>query len=243
MHFDQANYDLRCEWGLRGVLALAPDSDAVVVVDVLSFSTAVDIAVVNGASVLPYRWEDDTAGAFAQTKQAVLASARSSPGGYTLSPSSLESIRQGTALVLPSPNGSTICLSTGGKPTFTACLRNAPAVARRLLHSAGRVAVIPAGECWGDGTLRPCVEDLIGAGAVLAGLPGSRSPEVELAIAAFGRFRNRLRDVLSSCGSGRELIARGFSRDVEVAAAYGASAAVPFFVEDRFVEGATVPFG
>ena len=45
MYFDQAEYDLRCEWGMQGLLALAPDSDAVVIVDVLSFSTAVDIAV------------------------------------------------------------------------------------------------------------------------------------------------------------------------------------------------------
>jgi hypothetical protein len=49
--------DLRCEWGLDGLLSLIPTRDAVVIVDVLSFSTAVDIAVANGVSVLPHSWK------------------------------------------------------------------------------------------------------------------------------------------------------------------------------------------
>jgi 2-phosphosulfolactate phosphatase len=68
VHFDQAEYDLRCEWGLEGLLALEATSDAVVIVDVLSFSTAVDIALSKGASVLPYRWKDDSAKRFAAEK-------------------------------------------------------------------------------------------------------------------------------------------------------------------------------
>jgi len=46
----QTEYELRCEWGWHGVAQLAPASDVVIVVDVLSFSTAVDIAVSNGAN-------------------------------------------------------------------------------------------------------------------------------------------------------------------------------------------------
>lgn len=34
--FDQADFEVRCEWGLQGVLQLAPISDVVVIVDVLS---------------------------------------------------------------------------------------------------------------------------------------------------------------------------------------------------------------
>lgn len=54
MIFDRAEYELRCEWDAAGVKALAPVSDVVIVVDVLSFSTAVDIADARDAQVLPY---------------------------------------------------------------------------------------------------------------------------------------------------------------------------------------------
>jgi 2-phosphosulfolactate phosphatase len=234
--FNQAEYDLRCEWGLQGLLSLAPISDAIVVVDVLCFSTAVDIALANGASVLPYRWKDDSAERFAKEKNAVLSSSRGTADGYSLSPASLESIPAGTALVLPSPNGSTLCRSAQNTPAFTACLRNAAAVAAHLAQFAIRIALIPAGERWNDDTLRPCLEDWIAAGAVLSLLPGSRSPEAELAIAAFERFHGDLRHALSRCGSGKELMETGFPRDVELASEYAISPTVPELAGDRFVD-------
>jgi 2-phosphosulfolactate phosphatase len=236
--FDQPGYNLRCEWGLQGLLNLLPGSDAVVIVDVLSFSTAVDVAVSNGAAVLPYRWKDDSAARFAGEKHAQLASARSSHGGYSLSPASLRAIPAGTALVLPSPNGSTLCLRTNGAPTFAACLRNASAVASHLAKSASRIALIPAGERWSDDTLRPCLEDWLGAGAVLSVLPGTRSPEAELAVSAFERFRGDLRGALSACGSGRELLEKGYGPDLELASEYDVGLAVPVLAGDRFVDHA-----
>jgi 2-phosphosulfolactate phosphatase len=233
--FDQADYDLRCEWGLQGLLHLSPISDAVVVVDILSFSTAVDIVVANGAFVLPYRWKDDSSAQFAKEKDAQLACSRRSQSSYSLSPASLRTIPSGAALVLPSPNGSTLCLSANDVPTFTACFRNAPAIAAQLAGFAELVAVIPAGERWSDGSLRPCLEDLIGAGAVLAMLSGRRSAEADLAVAAFERFRGDLAGALSHCGSGQELIEHGFACDIELASEYGVSSSVPVLVGDRFV--------
>jgi len=238
--FDQGDYDLRCEWGVQGLLRLSPISDAVVVVDILSFSTAVDIVVANGAFVLPYRWKDDSAAQFAKEKGAQLACSRRSQGSYSLSPASLRSIPSGAALVLPSPNGSALCLSSANDvPTFTACFRNAPAIAAHMAGFAGRVAVIPAGERWSDSSLRPCLEDLIGAGAVLSMLSGSRSPEADLAVAAFERLRSDLRGALSHCGSGQELIEHGFACDIELASEYSVSSAVPMLAGDRFVDRAS----
>jgi 2-phosphosulfolactate phosphatase len=210
----------------------------VVIVDVLSFSTAVDIAVERGAAVLPYRWRDPSAAAFAALRGALLAGGRSA-GGFSLSPASLRSIEPGTALVLPSPNGATLSASAG-EGVWTGCLRNCRAVAAAVRCAGGPVAVIPAGEQWGDGTLRPAVEDLLGAGALLAEFPGRLSPEAEVAVAAFERFRDRLEEVLAASISGRELTARGFREDVALAAAYAISGTAPVLSGGRFVGDRTI---
>jgi 2-phosphosulfolactate phosphatase len=232
--WDQSQFDLRCEWGLDGLQALAPVSDVLIIVDVLVFSTSVDIALAAGASVLPYGWRDESAEEFARRNHALLASPRSREGGYSLSPVSLRSIPAGTALVLPSPNGSRLCLHTGGKPTFTACLRNCRAVAARAAEHGSSVAVIPAGEQWPDGSLRPAIEDLSGAGAALASLPGRPSPEARVAMAAFERALPCLQETLAQSASGQELITRGYPGDVELAAEYGVSTIAPFYSQDRF---------
>jgi len=226
MPFAQSSYDLKCEWGLEGLRALRSHAEVVVVVDVLSFSTAVDIAVSRGAFAFPYRWRDETAAGYAQEKGAILAGGRRSGLQYTLSPVSLMAVPSGTRLVLPSPNGSTLSLEASGVPLFTACLRNAPAVARAAAKKGARIAVIAAGERWRGGELRPCLEDLLGAGAVLSELPGTRSPEAEMAVAVFARFRNELPAALAQCGTGRELLEKGVG-DVEVAAEYAVSSAAP----------------
>jgi 2-phosphosulfolactate phosphatase len=227
---------LRCEWGLQGLLALQTDSDAVVIVDVLTFSTAVDVALSRGASVFPYRWNDDAAKTFAAERGAVLADARGAGAGYSLSPASLRLIPAGSLLVLPSPNGSSLALGAGGIPVFTACLRNAPAVAKQAAAYGSRIGVVPAGERWRDSSLRPCLADLIGAGSVLFDLHGTLSPEAEMAVAAFARFREDLRTALLRCSSGRELVARGFAVDVELAAEYAASHVAPMLVRERFID-------
>ncbi len=239
MYFEQQEVDVRCEWGEHGVSELAAGSDAVVIVDVLSFSTCVDIAVGKGAIVYPYRWKDESAVTYAQSLDAVLANFdRESDVGYSLAPTSLIDIAQGTRLVLPSPNGSTLTLATGGVPTFAGCLRNARAVAAAVSKIGRRISIIPAGERWTDGSLRPAVEDLIGAGAIINHLSGSRSPEAESAVAAFARFAADLSCCLKQCGSGKELIDRGFEGDIDLAADLNSSTCIPVLVEGAYVNRA-----
>ena len=97
---------MRCEWGAGGLADLAPVSDVVIIIDVLSFSTAVDIAVANGAAILPYPWRDETALQYAAGMKAELAQ-HVRHERFSLSPASLINIR-GHRLVLPSPNGSAL---------------------------------------------------------------------------------------------------------------------------------------
>lgn len=47
--YNQSTFDIRCEWGVKGVEQLAPISDVVIIVDILSFSTCVEIATSRGA--------------------------------------------------------------------------------------------------------------------------------------------------------------------------------------------------
>ena len=66
MYFDQSEFDIKCEWGREGVAQLSPCSNAIVIVDVLSFSTSVVVAVGNGAVVYPYQRRDESAAAYAE---------------------------------------------------------------------------------------------------------------------------------------------------------------------------------
>lgn len=51
MIFDQSEFEVCCEWGEQGIAQLAPISDVVIIVDLLSFSTCIDIATNNRAII------------------------------------------------------------------------------------------------------------------------------------------------------------------------------------------------
>ena len=240
--YNQREFDVRCEWGEHGVSSLAPISDVIIVVDVLSFSTSVSIAVQNGAQVYPFRWRDERAAEFAASMQAELAVPGRTGEGYSLSPASLAHIPPGTRLVLPSLNGARLSLAARPLPVLAGCLRNARAVARAASSFGPKIAVIAAGEGWlDDYSLRPAFEDFIGAGAIINYLAGRPSPEALAAVAAFQAVSSGLAESLSQCSSGKELIGRGFAEDVRLAAQLNASDTAPILLENAFVRfaGAT----
>ncbi len=254
---NQAGFGIRFEWGPQGAVAVAPGAAAVVVVDVLSFTTTLSVAIDAGIEVFPYRVRDVSAAAFAASRGAVLAVGRREAGatGVSLSPVSVRRAAEPggplsvtSKLVLPSPNGAAICRQLGeaGAVVLGASMRNASAVARWVTASArGPIAVVAAGERWPGDTLRPGVEDLWGAGAVIDALVnagiGSLSPEAGVARAAYrslGRTpATALQAALAACSSGRELIEDGYGEEIALAAQVDVSRRVPVLTGDSFKVG------
>lgn len=242
----QLPYNIRFDWGRTGADVITPGADISVVVDVLSFTTSLSIAIDAGINVFPYDRYDTSADQYAKEKNATLAVRRGAhaAGSVSLSPDTIRSAHGMTRLVLPSPNGSTIAraLNASASHCLGASLRNAHAVASWIAQnfSPGTVvSVIAAGERWPDGSLRPAAEDLWGAGAVIAHLldecPNwTPSPEAELAALAWRGVADRISTVLHQSASGRELIALGYAVDVEIAAEVDKSQSVPLLIGDRF---------
>lgn len=227
---DQDGFPLRFEWGPVGATVLAARCDVVVVVDVLSFSTAVTVAVERGATVTPLRWTGH------QTPDA------GSPDEGTIPPTPLPRPASGTSLTIRSPNGATITAALAEQrirdsvAVLAGCLRNATATARAATSLGRTVAVIAAGERWPDGTLRPSTEDLLAAGVILTRLTdlgmAPLSPEAQAAVAAA-----RDTDIpaqIRHCVSARELIARGRAADVDVATEIDATTMVPILHRGAF---------
>ena len=233
--FSQEAWACRCEWGPAAVAALAP-ADVTIVVDVFSFTTCVDVATSRGAEILPYPWQDASAGEFARAQGAELAGKRRQ-ARYSLAPESYLDAPSGLRCVLPSPNGAQVTLAAArtAPVVLAGSLRNARAVAEAAQRLGPRVNLIPAGERWPDGSLRPALEDWLGAGAILRWLPGGRSPEAESAVALFERHRSALVAALDQCGSGRELDGRGHQRDKIIAGELDVSPCVPRFDGVAFV--------
>src|SRR5271166_3112009 len=151
---DQRHFVVRMEWGLRGAEVISQQADYAVIVDVLSFTTTVSVALDQGAEVFPYPWQDESAQEFARQHGAILAVGRSEalscgpkavpadgtagPLGATsgaapnqhpvvsLSPASVRAASGLDRIVLPSPNGSALAtaLARPGRPIVAACLRN-----------------------------------------------------------------------------------------------------------------------
>ncbi len=236
----QLAYSLRMDWGLTGAEAIGATCDVAVVVDVLSFTTTLTVAADRGVLVFPYPWRDDRAERFAADQDATLAVGRSQATAdqVSLSPRSVRATSSLQRLVLPSPNGSTISfrLAQTTSQVIGVSLRNRRAaadwiVARRDKNPTLRVAVIAAGEHWPDQSLRPAVEDLWGAGALIDALRTAGwttiSPEAHAAAAAFQTVADDLGPSLSNCASGQELAGIGYADDVRTAGELDASRSVP----------------
>ncbi|CAB4896100.1 unannotated protein [freshwater metagenome] len=252
-HLTQDDFAYRFDWGLEGLTALAPQATVVIIVDVLRFTSAVSAAVEGGGTVFPYPWAREGVDAYAAERTAIAAGRRDG-GGPSLSPTDLLTMPNGARIVLPSPNGAALACAArdlGSLRVLAGCLRNATATAHHARHllrlradRTGGIAIIAAGERWdgADGPLRPAVEDLIGAGAILAALDPSAavgapccSPEAAAARSAFQQARPKLFEVLCASGSGKELLELGWEDDVATSAALDVTITAAELIGDAFV--------
>lgn len=252
--FAQPDAHISFCWGPNGLAELGPTVDAIVIVDVLRFTTCVSVACARGAAVLPYPWNDGSAADFATEQNAELAGRREDADScWSLSPTDLIAIPSGTRLVLPSPNGSALAFQAAsfGATVMAGGLRNAAAVGSAMavyVSQRRRVAVIAAGERWNSTVhqsvdpLRPAVEDLCGAGAVIAYAMSAScppipwlSPEAHAAAAVFRDAASNMESFLFQSCSGRELVARGWEDDVRTAASINVDDCVPTLRRGAFV--------
>lgn len=231
-----ATTSVQLEWGAHGLRLLSETCKCVVIVDVLSFSTSVAVAVARGAAVWPHSGHE-RAEELARAIGATLVRGRNMREGRTLSPASLLDVQEGERLIMPSANGSVISHAAlmSGLTVVAGSMRNASAVARWLEGRFDTVGLVPAGEQWPDGALRVCYEDLIGAGAIAERL-AALDPESDLspeALAAVAAFRSRR--PFASVPSARELIDRDFAEDVRLAEQVDVDDVVPVLRDGRYV--------
>ncbi|GIJ51998.1 hypothetical protein Val02_88840 [Virgisporangium aliadipatigenens] len=220
----QPGTGVRFEWGLAGAAEFARTCAALVVVEVLTFTTDVETAVAVGSRVHPFPWPDQAA-EFARRIAGSVAPAR-----------------DGVAdLVLPAPLGAAVVAAAAstGRPVLAAGLRNAHAAGAWLTAEGfgtpeRPVGVVAAGKRWPDGGLRPCAADLLGAAAVVDALSTGDallSVEAAVALAAYGAIPDVAAAVQGT------VTARALDPDtVARATALNVSPAVPLYRAGAFTQ-------
>ncbi|MEQ9349622.1 MAG: 2-phosphosulfolactate phosphatase, partial [Alphaproteobacteria bacterium] len=156
-------HTIRCEWGMAALRAHGGWADVVIVIDALRFPSLVSLAVSRGAEVVP--WPEPvwpSAAAVAAWPAATDGAGRTAVLLRRDGVSSLQMVRTiepGVRFVQASDNGAPLATQTGNTPTLAGAFRNAVATAAAAMRGCKRILVVPAGERWPDGTLRPALED------------------------------------------------------------------------------------
>ena len=236
--FDQSGYRCRLARGRRGAKEAAQRGDVLVVIDTLSFSTAAATAIHYGGIIYPISKSEDRT-VFARRINAEPAVGREdvpAEGRFSLSPLTYLNIEPETRIVVASPNGATCSRYARDVPLLlVGTLINAQAVAEVLTHILNTtdhtLTLLSCGERWTDpdedGPHRVAIEDDLGAGAILSYLTCDKSPEARACEGTFRHLQSDLKEALLECGSGRELIGKGFEGDVTHAAQLNLYDSVP----------------
>lgn len=238
----QKEYQVRFDWGIAGLRAIAPDVDAVVIVDVLTFGTAVELAVAGGDQVplapVPLAQVTDAAGSTVP-ESGTAGGARDSgePGGT----GGTGDLADSSAVAAEALAGA---LAAGDRLALVAGFRNRGAVAAYLREQQAKkdgryvIAIVAAGEERSDGSTRFTLEDQLAAGALVDALAelgiDYHSPEAAVACAGFLSLRRAVGQLVRASASGRELVQQGRAAEVAAATQLDSSAVIPILGEFGF---------
>lgn len=240
-----SNSRCQLEWGPEAAENAARRGDVVVIVDVLSFSSAVVTAVQHGGYIYPCSQGDDPrqAARAVGAEAAVRRTEVPAKGRYSLSPLTYLEMTAGTGVVLASPNGAVCSRCAEQAPlVVVGCFLNAQATARALdemlTGGSGSVTLIACGEVENDAAgkrrRRWAVEDYLGAGAILSYMMAAKSADARVCERAFSASRDELAAILRESPSGDELIRQGFAADVEFVSRLNVYDVVPIMRQGRF---------
>lgn len=244
--FNQSPFLCRMDWGIRGVKEASLRGDIIIVVDVLSFSSAITNAVHQGVIIYPFPRTGDINefGKLVEAEVCVLERTRARELELpSLSATSFNQSHKGKRYVVSSINGAT-CVKEANENNyiFIGCLLNTSAVAsvvNKIQEDKNlNITVIASGERWSGSKdeprdLRPSIEDYLGAGAILELLDGTKSPEAKVCISAYKNSKSELKELILDSGSGRELVQMGFLEDVEFSSQVDTFEEVPFLIKDE----------
>lgn len=243
--FNQSPFQCRMDWGLRGVDEAVKRGDIIIIIDILSFSTAVVSAVHYGAIIYPFPKTGDAEALGKLVDAEVILGRKEAKelGKPSQSPTSYNDSFKGKKYVMCTTNGGECSKIAKKVPALLiGSFLNASAVANVANQIKKEknlnISVIACGEKWSkkadeETILRPSIEDYLGAGAILSLLEGTKSPEAEVCIASFESCKLELDRLLWDCSSGRELRSMGVEEDLIYSSKIDMYAEAPILVQDN----------
>lgn len=202
----EPEFDIHCCWGFKLADDIVLQYDVCIMVDVLSFSTSLDL-LINAKENAPNMPATDNF-------------------MHHLTPQSLH---------IPSPVGLPLQLNLHPVPVLAGCLRNARAVARAAMQLGNTVLVIPMGDKLAEEEFKTCSEDFIAAGAIISYMKGSRSAESNAALDIYNSSKGNIEEMVKLSTSARQMMLHGFLVEVDQACQFNRSKNVPLLEEGTLI--------
>ena len=202
----EPEFDIHCCWGFKLADDLVLQYDVCIIVDVLSFSTSLDLLINVKENTQNMPVADDFI--------------------HHLTPQKLN---------IPSPVGLPIQLNLHQKPVLVGCLRNARAVAKVARMLGNAVLLIPVGDKLSEEEFKTCSEDFIATGAIISYMKGARSAESEAALDVYNSSKGNIEEMVKLSSSARQMMLNGFLLEVDQACQFNRSKNVPLLEEGALI--------